>query len=177
MMKRRQHNSDYRLLIDSSVLDFIEAEASKATRTETGGVLAGRGRLLTDEVHISQASKSGPRARRTMYSFARDTIFCQQFLDRVAIESEGQIDYLGEWHKHHEAEPRPSWKDIKTAKDIALNPDYHVELCLMLIIGRSNHRSSLRAFVVYPSGAAEKIGWDVCRACEPVSVDTQVHRL
>jgi integrative and conjugative element protein (TIGR02256 family) len=176
-MKRRQHNSDYRLLIHSSVLDFIEAEASKATRTETGGVLAGRGRLMIDEVHISHASKAGPRARRTMYSFARDTIFCQQFLDRVAIESEGRIDYLGEWHKHHDAEPRPSWKDIKTAKDIALSPDYHVELCLMLIIGRSNHRSSLRVFVVYPSGIAEKIRWDICHDCEPMNTGNQVSHL
>jgi integrative and conjugative element protein (TIGR02256 family) len=174
MMKRRRHNSDHRLLIHTSVLDFIEAEAAKATRTETGGVLAGRGELMNGEVHLTHASEPGPRARKTMYSFARDTVFCQQFLDELALESKGQIDYLGEWHKHHEAEPRPSWTDIRTSKDIASKPDYHVELCLLLIIGRSNHRNSLRAFVVDRVGVAEKIGWAVCEACETISAGARV---
>lgn len=173
-MKRRRNNSDYRLLIDTSVLDFIEAEAAKATRTETGGVLAGRGNLMNGGVHLTHASEPGPKARKTLYSFARDTAFCQQFLDKLAMESKGQIDYLGEWHKHHEAEPRPSWKDIRTSKDIALKSDYHVELCLLMIIGKSNHRNSLRAFVVNPEGVVEKIAWDVCPACETKDTDAQV---
>jgi integrative and conjugative element protein (TIGR02256 family) len=174
MMRRRRHNSKYRLLIHTSVLDFIEAEAAKATRTETGGVLAGRGDLMNGEVHLTHASEPGPNAHKTMYTFARDTVFCQQFLDKLAMESKGQIDYLGEWHKHHEAEPKPSWKDIRTSKDIALKPDYHVELCLLLIIGRSNHRNSLRAFVVNPAGVTKKIAWGVCAACETISTDAQV---
>jgi integrative and conjugative element protein (TIGR02256 family) len=172
-MKRRHRDPDYRLLIHPSVLDFIEEESAKATRTETGGVLAGRGELMQADVHVTHASAPGPRARKTMLSFARDTLYCQKFLDRIAVESEGQIDYLGEWHKHHEVEPRPSGRDIATSRDIALNPYYHVELCLLLIIGRSNHRNSLRSFVVYPSGMILKIGWDVCTACEPVGADTQ----
>jgi integrative and conjugative element protein (TIGR02256 family) len=169
--RTRPHKSSCRLLIHLSVLEFIEAEATKATKTETGGVLAGHGDIIEGEIHLTHASEAGPKARKTLFSFARDTSYCQQFLDRLAVESVGRIDYLGEWHKHHEAEPRPSPRDIKTSTNIALNPDYHVSHCLLLIIGKSNHRSSLRAFVVCPSGATSSIGWNICTGCEAVIGD------
>lgn len=156
----------YRLLVHPAVLDLIEAEAARATKAETGGVLAGRGALTTGEAHVTHASGPGPRARRTMFSFSRDTAYCQQFLDGLAVESKGEIDYLGEWHKHHESEPRPSSRDIKTSRDIAAAPDYHVEVCLLLIIGRSNRRGSLRAFAVHATGLVEKMGWSLCTDCE-----------
>jgi integrative and conjugative element protein (TIGR02256 family) len=148
-------------MICSSVLDFIEKESARALRTETGGVLAGRGDVMLG-AYVTNASKPGPRARRTMYSFARDIQYCQKFLDEMAIKSQGQIDYLGEWHKHHEESPMPSWKDITTSTNIAMSSDYHVDRCLLLIIGNSNHRASLRAFVVDRAGGVAEIPWDVC---------------
>lgn len=158
---------DYRLLIHGAALEFIEREASRATAAETGGVLAGRGGLVAGEAHVTQASGPGPKARRNMFSFSRDTAFCQQFLDRLAVESGGEVDYLGEWHKHHESEPRPSQRDVKTARDIAADPGYHVEVCLLLIIGRSNRRDSLRAFAVHATGLVEKLSWGICASsCE-----------
>jgi integrative and conjugative element protein (TIGR02256 family) len=101
-----------------------------------------------------------------MYSFSRDTAYCQRFLDRLAVESKGEIDYLGEWHKHHETEPRPSSRDITTSRNIAASPDYHVDVCVLLIIGRSNRRNSLRAFAVNATGEVEKVSWGLCTACE-----------
>lgn len=153
----------YKLLIHPAVLTFIEAEA---TRSETGGVLAGCGGLLLGTAHITDASGPGPKARRTMYSFSRDTAYCQRFLDRLAVDSKGGIDYLGEWHKHHEKEPRPSSRDITTSRDIAASPDYHVDVCLLLIVGCSNRRNSLRAFAVHATGQVERVNWGLCTACE-----------
>src|ERR1043165_7357184 len=101
-----------RVCINREVIAFIERESAASLRTETGGVLAGRGSLEAGEGHASPASGAGPRARRTRYSFARDTPFCQRFLDEVAIQTGGLVDYLGEWHKHHEPVPRPSWRDV-----------------------------------------------------------------
>jgi integrative and conjugative element protein (TIGR02256 family) len=161
-------------MIHSSVLDFLEQESANAFRTETGGVLAGRGDLTKGEVHVTHASKPGPRARRAMFSFSRDTGYCQQFLDEIAAQSHGQIDYLGEWHKHHEDSPRPSWRDIATSTDIALESDYHVDLCLLLIIGKSNRRRSLRAFIVDREGVMAKVAWEVCTACECLQDDARL---
>lgn len=151
-----------RVCIHREVIAFIERESAASPRTETGGVLAGRGSLEAGEVHVSHVSGPGPRARRTRYSFARDTSFCQRFLDEVAIKTGGLVDYLGEWHKHHEPVPRPSWRDVQTAAEVARNPDYHVRLCLLLIIGESNRRSALRAFVVDEAGEVEEALWEIC---------------
>jgi integrative and conjugative element protein (TIGR02256 family) len=141
---------------------FVERESAGSPRTETGGVLSGRGSLESGEVHVTHASGPGPRARRTRYSFARDTPFCQGFLDEVATGTGCLIDYVGEWHKHHEAVPWPSWRDVRTAAEIADNPDYHVRLCLLLIIGESNRRSALRAFVVDEFMEVTEVAWEVC---------------
>ena len=171
MPRRRQLETKCRLMIHASVLDLLERESAKALRTETGGVIAGRGDLESAEVHVTHASKPGPRARRTMFSFSRDTNYCQQFLDRLAVGSDGEIDYLGEWHKHHEDVPRPSGRDIATSSEIAFDTDYHVKLCLLFIIGRSNKRDSLRAFVVDSAGCTTKIEWEVCIYCKYDNID------
>lgn len=156
---KRSPPSSFRVTIEEAVLEFIEAESRKSPRTETGGVVAGRGSLTEGRVVLTHVSGPGPRAKRTRYSFARDKEYCQAFLNRVAVESQGEVDYLGEWHKHHEAEPRPSGTDVRTAADIARSPDYHVGLCLLLIMGESDRRDSLRVFVVHPSGAFVKTRW------------------
>lgn len=171
MPKRRQPDTKCRLMIHASVLDSLEQESAKAPRTETGGVIAGCGDLMSAEVHVTHASKPGPRARRTMFFFSRDTNYCQQFLDRLAVDSDGEIDYLGEWHKHHEDVPRPSGRDIATSSEIAMDADYHVNLCLLLIIGRSNKRDSLRAFVVDGAGCTTRIEWEVCMSCKYDNID------
>lgn len=162
-MKRdnQQQPPRFKIAIRESVLEFLEAESLASPRTETGGVVAGRGSLAEGEIVLTNASGPGPKARRARYSFARDKEYCQAFLDRVAVESVGEVDYLGEWHKHHESEPRPSSLDIDTAADIAAGPGYHVSLCLLLIIGASNSRDSLRVFVVRPNGMVLKATWSV----------------
>jgi integrative and conjugative element protein (TIGR02256 family) len=149
------------LLIASEVLEFIEKEAAKAARTETGGILAGSGSLKNLDAEVARASGPGPKARRTLFFFARDTKYCQALLNEWAANSEGEVDYLGEWHKHHEIVPRPSSRDIMTCSEIAADVNYHVDRCLLLIIGKSNDRTSLRAFVVYETGKIAEVIWEV----------------
>jgi integrative and conjugative element protein (TIGR02256 family) len=149
------------LLIDSDVLEFIEKEAAKAVRTETGGILAGTGSLRNLDAKVGRASGPGPTARRTLFFFARDTNYCQALLNRWAAHSGGEVDYLGEWHKHHEIVPRPSRRDIITCSEIAADANYHVDRCLLLIIGKSNDRTSLRAFIVYDTGKVAEMRWEV----------------
>jgi integrative and conjugative element protein (TIGR02256 family) len=156
-----------KVFIHEDALAFIEGESASSPHTETGGVIAGRGSLEMGEIHVTHASQPGPQARRTRLFFERDNVFCQQYLDEVARLTGGSVDYVGEWHKHQERVPHPSWRDTRTAAEIADNPDYHVNLCLLLIIGESNLRSSLRAFVVDAFGGVSKVKWKACddQAC------------
>src|SRR5690554_2991806 len=65
---------------------------------ETGGILAGR--LTDDCVKIARATQAGPRATHTPNRFQRDGNYSQEELDAIVRESNGQFDYVGEWHSH-----------------------------------------------------------------------------
>jgi integrative and conjugative element protein (TIGR02256 family) len=149
------------LLINSSVLEFIESESADAKRTETGGILAGLGSLMEDAARVTHVSGPGPKARRARFFFARDIGYCQDLLDGWAARSAGAVDYLGEWHKHHENVPHPSSRDIATCQEIAADLRYHVKKCLLLIIGKSNDRKSLRAFRISSTKEVEELRWSV----------------
>ena len=140
--------TEYSIGITEKVLRFIEMEAAKTKRVETGGIIAGKGSHEEGKVLITHASNSGPIAIRRKRSFMRDTSYCQSLLDQWAIQSKGEIDYFGEWHKHFEIVPHPSELDLDTMKKIASDRNYHVEKALLLIIGISNLRDSLRAFII-----------------------------
>lgn len=154
--------TEYSIGITEKALCFIEMEAAKTKRIETGGIIAGKGNHEEGKVLITHASGSGPRAVRRRRSFMRDTLYCQGLLDQWAIQSKGEIDYFGEWHKHFEIEPRPSVLDLDTMQRIASDRNYHVEKAILLIIGVSNRRNSLRTFIIGSRGILEANWWERC---------------
>jgi integrative and conjugative element protein (TIGR02256 family) len=153
--KPREGSQAPTLQISIEALEIIEAESRISPRTETGGVIVGAGEVSDGVVRITGVSGPGPRALRTRISFLRDVKFCQEFLDRTAQDSAGEIDYLGEWHKHHETDPWPSVQDIRTLERIADDRAYHVAIPILLIIGKSDKRESLRAFAIDRAGNLE----------------------
>lgn len=147
------------LLIRENVLRLIETEARRSEQRETGGVLAGTQETAPRISTITHASDSGPLATRQTHYFSRDTAYCQRILDEWARNSNGHVDYLGEWHKHMQDNPSPSVLDVKTMRSIARSRNYHVSEPLLVIIGRDNDRSSLRVFAINSSGAVDDIDW------------------
>jgi integrative and conjugative element protein (TIGR02256 family) len=164
--KKSLRKPSHKLFITNAVLEYIEAESRRSPTTETGGVIAGTGTLGINDIVITAVTGPGPRARRTRYSFARDISYCQDRLDRFGSDSGGLIDYLGEWHKHHEDEPWPSSRDVGTLKSIAKDEHYHVVVPLLLIMGESNDRNSLRVFAVNAAGRLTLLDWDSTEAPE-----------
>ena len=134
--------------ICESVLCFIESEAAKAGKHETGGIIAGKGSYEENNIVITHASSSGPKAVKKRNFFSRDVFYCQRLLDQWANMSKGKIDYLGEWHKHFEEKPHPSPLDLDTMSRIAFARDYHINNPVLLIIGSSNNIDSLRVFSI-----------------------------
>lgn len=147
--------------IKEKTLSFIEKQARYATNQETGGIIGGFGSVEEGTIVISHASDSGSAATRCSMFFSRDTVYCQRIVDEWALQSSGKIDYLGEWHKHFEDNPKPSLRDLKTLEGIARNPDYHVTTALLLIIGNSNVRSSLRIFLIDYKGRCASMDWQL----------------
>ena len=146
--------------ISAAALELMEKESAHSRYAETGGVIAGFGSAENGEIHISHASQPGPKAKATRYSFQHDREFCQKFLDDLAAQTNGKIDYLGEWHKHFERDPRPSGRDVRTMISISENSDYHIKHPLLLIIGISNRSNSLRVFATCKTGKLILTGWE-----------------
>lgn len=146
--------------ICESVLYFIESEAAKAGKYETGGIIAGNGSFEESNIVITRASSSGPKAVKKRNFFSRDVFYCQRLLDQWAIMSKGKTDYLGEWHKHFEEKPHPSPLDLDTINRIAFDGNYHINRPILLIIGSSNHRDSLSSFFIGSLGI-EEIKWQI----------------
>jgi len=147
--------------IKENVMSLIEEQAQFSTNHETGGIIGGLGSVREDRIVISHASGCGPAAVQSATFFSRDTAYCQRIIDEWASHSSGRIDYLGEWHKHLEDDPKPSLTDLQTLTGIARGPDYHVFTAILLIIGNSNSRSSLRVFLIDNKGRCASVHWQL----------------
>jgi integrative and conjugative element protein (TIGR02256 family) len=124
-----------RVVLARDVYETIVREAAQCGRLETGGVLLGRADARERTLIITHATGPGPDAVHQEHHFLRDASYCQAEIDRVYAESGGSIDYVGEWHKHREAEPRLSETDRSSLVAIAASPSYQVQRPIMLICG------------------------------------------
>lgn len=121
------------------------AEQSEAkVGLETGGVLVGFMDRMLNAIVITGASGPGPKAHHGRTTFNRDREFCQAFIDRHAGDTDGRIDFVGEWHKHPEPDPWPSSVDQRTYRHLAVDPDSHIDRPVILITGTVPERGPRR---------------------------------
>jgi len=136
--------------ISKQVIIGIQTITTYDRETETGGILIGKGSVKDGNVFITHFTGPGPRSIKKRYFFSRDTEYCQRELDSIVLQTKGECDYLGEWHKHFEKKPRPSMQDISTMGKINANDSYHIDDCVMLIIGSSG---AILAYQLYGTSA------------------------
>ena len=106
-----------RIIILPKCLSVIKAESYKKLLVETGGPLVGY--ITGDDLVVADAAGPGPKARRERFSVTIDGEYAQKFCDRMSRESDGKIDYVGDWHKHTGISLRPSGQDVSAMKTMA----------------------------------------------------------
>jgi integrative and conjugative element protein (TIGR02256 family) len=147
-----------RVILSAKCLSVIKNESRKARGTETGGPLVGyiaEGFLLV----VADASGPGPRGRLERYSVTIDGEHAQKFCDQINQESEGLIDYVGDWHKHTGISLRPSNHDVSAMKimaDFELSPTRHP---ISLIYRK--WPQALQIYVWDGSGFLARIQWTI----------------
>jgi integrative and conjugative element protein (TIGR02256 family) len=143
-----------RVTILPQCLSIIRTESRKARRVETGGPLVGyiaKGGVLI----VADAAGPGPKAKLARFSVTIDGKHAQRFCDRIHRESDGRIDYVGDWHKHTGFCLWPSGQDIcamKTMANFELSPTKHP---ISLIYRR--WPQALQVYVWDGSGSLKKI--------------------
>ncbi|MGL5939682.1 MAG: Mov34/MPN/PAD-1 family protein [Waterburya sp.] len=81
-------------------------------KREAGGVLLGRYIKDSLDIVIDEVTVPMWGDRRGLFNFFRARRPHQKIIDRRWKDSEGTINYLGEWHTHPESIPIPSNRDI-----------------------------------------------------------------
>ncbi len=133
--------------------------SEQTPNAETGGILIG----YVDQdrtANVLRATEPGPKATRSARIFVRDTEYTQARLDAAALQYGKKGAYLGEWHSHLEADPRPSPLDLESMVGIARAQNYLTRCPVMIIAGvnpTSARAEVLKSWSVPIGGALHQI--------------------
>jgi integrative and conjugative element protein (TIGR02256 family) len=141
--------STQRLRIEPSVLDRVRRyRQSKLSEPEAGGQLFG---MVTPQL-VTVNAASGPHRsdERSRYSFRSDPRIAQSEIKRFAGRG---LVYLGEWHTHAEAQPRPSESDRAAVLGIVEHSRLNTSNLVLIIIGLAEPNDDLGVWYLGPTGA------------------------
>ena len=118
------------VIMSDSVRNFINSYSSECLPNETGGILLG----FNDQnnIYITHATKAGEKAIHSPFKFMRDYRFSKQELDNIFVKTEGQCDYIGEWHSHP-SNRSISLLDMFSLLSLTLNPFNNINQPILLI--------------------------------------------
>lgn len=131
-----------RLSISEPALgEFNAYRQMQSDDTEAGGLLLGRLIVGTNDIVIDEATPPSPKDRRSRFAFRRSKRPAQNRVDAAWTESTATRVYLGEWHTHPEADPRPSLIDRCNWKKIVARARFEQESLFFVIVGRNRIRA------------------------------------
>jgi len=141
------------LIMTEDIKNNIVTMTESSPQVETGGVLIGFVDERNQAVAI-RATGPGPKAIRTATKFHRDIEHIQSELDHAASELGSKGLYIGEWHSHLVAEPKPSPTDIESLLEISKAPNYLTRCPVMIITGFDKNTNKFTTFGswVFPIG-------------------------
>lgn len=126
------------LMPDLLVIEMEKHKQLKFHDTEAGGIIIGKRRSDNLEaVNFTVPQRSDVRSR---FRFDRREGGHNTVLEEQWILSNGEDNYLGEWHTHPEDHPIPSRTDLCTWKTMIRE---HGVTLLLIIIGRKSNYYAL----------------------------------
>ncbi len=122
--------------LTEQMLMTISKYIQKEGQSESGGVLMG-GYIPSENKYVMTiASEPCAKDQRGPVLFVRSKENAQRIINQYWKDSEGRINYLGEWHTHGCKSPAPSLVDKKLLKLIIKDKSNVWPEVFMLIIGR-----------------------------------------
>jgi len=104
-------------------------------KTEGGGVLLGKAFEQSGNIIIDMVTTPQVNDIRRRFFFFRNQKRHQQIINEIWKESEGTINYLGEWHTHPEDVPIPSLIDLQNWRKQVHNASYEGDCLIFIILG------------------------------------------
>jgi integrative and conjugative element protein (TIGR02256 family) len=122
---------------DQAISVFGQYVQRRARDREAGGVLLGRRVIQSNDVVIDEATEPAPDDSRARFRFFRRAEPAQKAVDRVWANSDGTVNYLGEWHSHPEDVPTPSGLDLSSWRETLVQARFEQDFLLFVIVGRT----------------------------------------
>ncbi len=131
------------MFVSDALQSKIERLANQHYPCEYGGILTGLktsiGWLLMD-VEVPHAWQASPT------QFTRQVGSLNSYLSQLYAISEGQLQYLGEWHSHPDGPTRYSQQDARSMAEISLEAGVKNVTPLLWIV-RSGNTTSHQLYV------------------------------
>lgn len=136
------------IVLTAAAIITIAHEAHASTDgTETGGILLGT--TERDAIVVRHAGRPGPRAIRRPDFFQRDLPHAQSFADRAFAHNHSI--WIGEWHTHVHAPPRPSSRDLATYQTLLADPELAFDYLVAIILADTTndwHEPQLTGWII-----------------------------
>ncbi len=133
MFRKYISKDDLIIELPETIFQEIQLHVDKLYPNECGGVFVGN---IKDDVTARIDKMVLPKkTRSTPVYFVRLTSFINRWLLNIFKKYNGEVIYLGEWHSHPNGTPFPSGTDLKTMREIAINPDIRIQTPILLIVG------------------------------------------
>lgn len=126
------------LEVRPTVLAALCGYRQRPRAAERGGVIAGC-RIGPRSWVITHASPPSPRSLAGLFWVKRDRRDAQRFINRVFAETNGTVNYLGEWHTHPEPRPSPSGEDRQMLNDLLANSRLEIDFLVGAIVGNTGN--------------------------------------
>lgn len=154
MVKCKEQNCKYRgviilrkfiledklkLVIEDEVLSGIYKFNPINYKNENGGILLGKFNKKNNTYIITNISTTNSKDRKGKYFFIRNKKQAQMIIDKYWKISNGEINYLGEWHTHDEQYPTPSFVDKQLVKQMLNNKNIEINNVFMIILGKDEN--------------------------------------
>lgn len=127
---------------------------ARAGGQETGGILIGHYSDGLDHAVISNVIRPPSDSRAGRAWFRRGVVGLNSILNRLWRGRRGY--YIGEWHSHPSADPRPSPADCAQMAQIAVSDSYNCPEPILVIIGGGPDREWEFGTFVFPRSNLDK---------------------
>lgn len=109
-----QRIGDWTLIVSHHIVERLQRQRSCKLPNETGGVLVGSYDLHRKILYVVETIPSPPDSSEWPTLYIRGSKGLATEVERVGRVTDGQLEYVGEWHSHPDGcRCRPSQDDVK----------------------------------------------------------------
>lgn len=123
---------------EDAIACFDRYRQIKSSDAEAGGQLFAR--YSEDEVLVCKATGPKENDKRGRFFFLPNR---KSERAEIIRNHEDRLHFVGDWHTHPEAVPRPSWEDLTSIQNCYRESKHSLRYFVMIIVGTANFPEGL----------------------------------